>query len=264
MNNNSYDSFSADYDRFVNWEERFAVEMPFLLAQLEALKPADGNAIRVLDTACGTGMHAIRLAKEGYTTAGTDLSPEMVKHAQANAREAGVNAFFKTAGFGEITDKLHKSPLLPFDALLCLGNSLPHLPTPGAVRTALVDMAACLRPGGMLLLQNRNFDLVMQEKQRWLGTQSHREGDNEWLFLRFYDFEADGTITFNILRLHRGGTAPWQEEISSMKLLPLKKEIIIDLLRESGFEEITCLGAMAPQPFDPQTSGNLVITAFKA
>ena len=129
---------------------------------------------------------------------------------------------------------------------------------------SLVDMAACLRPGGMLLLQNRNFDLVMQEKQRWLGTQSHREGDNEWLFLRFYDFEADGTITFNILRLHRGGTAPWQEEISSMKLLPLKKEIIIDLLRESGFEEITCLGAMAPQPFDPQTSGNLVITAFKA
>jgi SAM-dependent methyltransferase len=187
----------------------------------------------------------------------------MVKRAQANAREAGVSAVFKTAGFGEISDRLYRSPLLPFDAVVCLGNSLPHLPTPGAVRTALIDMAACLRPGGLLLLQNRNFDLVMEEKQRWLGTQAHTEGEEEWLFLRFYDFEADGTITFNIVRLRRSGEEPWQEHISSVKLLPLKKEMLAQLLRESGFEDITCFGAMAEQPFDASTSGNLVITARK-
>ena len=260
---NTYDQFSTDYDRFVNWEERFTVEMPFLLAQLGTLKPVEDRPIRVLDAACGTGMHAIRLAQEGFTAAGTDLSSEMVKLAQANAREARVNAVFKTAGFGEITDKLHKSPLLPFDALLCLGNSLPHLTTPGAVRTALIDMAACLRPGGMLLLQNRNFDLVMQEKQRWLGTQSHREGDDEWLFLRFYDFEPDGLITFNIVNLQRQGHQPWQERISSIKLLPLKKDLLVDLLQTTGFTDITSFGAMSNQTFDPTSSGNLVITARK-
>jgi SAM-dependent methyltransferase len=261
---NTYDQFSADYDRFVNWEERFSVEMPFLLAQLGALKIADDQPVRILDTACGTGMHAIRLAQEGFITAGTDLSENMVKRAQANAREAQVNAVFKTAGFGEITDKLYKSPLLPFDALLCLGNSLPHLTTPGAVRTALTDMAACLRPGGLLLLQNRNFDLVMQEKQRWLGTQSHHEGEHEWLFLRFYDFEPDGLITFNIIRLYRQGREAWQENISSVQLLPLKKDLIISLLQESGFTDIRAFGAMSEQPFDPASSGNLVITTRKA
>jgi glycine/sarcosine N-methyltransferase len=261
---NAYDQFSADYDRFVNWEERFAVEMPFLLSQLGQLKTADRSPVRVLDSACGTGMHAIRLAQEGFITAGTDLNENMVKRAQANAREAQVNAVFKTAGFGEISDKLYKSPLLPFDALLCLGNSLPHLTTPATVGAALTDMADCLRPGGLLLLQNRNFDLVMREKQRWLGTQSHREEDNEWLFLRFYDFEPDGLITFNIIRLHRHDDEPWQEHISSVQLFPLKKELLIGLLQDSGFSDISAYGAMSDQPFDPASSGNLVISARKA
>lgn len=259
-----YDDFSADYDRFVNWDERFAVEMPFLLEQLGALKRADDRPVRVLDAACGTGMHAIRLAQEGFSASGTDISEEMIKRAQANARTANVKAFFKTAGFGEISDKLYRSPLLPFDAVLCLGNSLPHLTTPGAVRTALSDMAACLRPGGMLLLQNRNFDLVMQEKQRWLGTQSHAENGQEWLFLRFYDFEPDGLITFNIIRLHRKENEPWQQNISSVQLFPLKKDVLISLLWESGFTDISAYGAMSDQPFDADTSGNLVISARKA
>jgi len=260
----AYDAFSADYDRFVNWDERFSIEMPFILEQLSPLKSVDDRPIRVLDSACGTGMHAIRLAQESFATVGTDISPEMIKRAQDNARSANAKAAFKTAGFGEITDKLYRSPLLPFDAVLCLGNSLPHLTTPGAVRAALIDLGACLRPGGLLLLQNRNFDLVMQEKQRWLGTQSQSEGKKEWLFLRFYDFEENGLITFNIIRLQREGNKDWKEQISSVRLFPLKKEMLIKLLLESGFTDISTYGAMADQPFDATTSGNLVITARKA
>jgi len=264
MTTKAYDKFSADYDRFVNWDERFATEMPFLLAQLETVKPAARESARILDAACGTGMHAIRLAQEGFATAGTDISAEMIKHARANARAGPVGTLFKTAGFGEIRDKLHRSPLLPFDAVLCLGNSLAHLTIPGAVQSALVDMATCLRPGGMLLLQNRNFDRVMREKQRWLGTQSHTEGEHEWIFLRFYDFEPDGLITFNIIHLYRQGDQPWQDHISSVKLLPLKRKMLTELLRSAGFTNIKSYAAMSNQPYDPNSSGNLVITARKA
>ena len=263
MDNQPYDAFSTDYDHFVNWEERFNTEMPFLQSTLETIKTDSNQPVRVLDAACGTGMHAIRLAQEGYDTAGTDISPEMIKRAQANARTAQASAVFKTAGFGEISDKLFKSPLLPFDAVLCLGNSLPHLLTRGAVRTALLDLAACLRPGGMLVLQNRNFDLVMTEKQRWLGTQSHTDGEKDWLFFRFYDFDPDGLITFNIIRLFRHNNEHWQENLISIRLFPLKKNVLVELLQANGFTDITLYGAMANQPFDPQSSGNLVITARK-
>jgi ubiquinone/menaquinone biosynthesis C-methylase UbiE len=50
-----YDAFSEDYDRFVNWESRLASEMPFIERLLQPLEK-DGQPVRVLDAACGTGI----------------------------------------------------------------------------------------------------------------------------------------------------------------------------------------------------------------
>ena len=68
-----YDNFSPDYDRFVSWSGRLAIEMPFLEQKLR-----ETGARRVLDAACGTGMHAIALAQVGFETAGADLSAGMI------------------------------------------------------------------------------------------------------------------------------------------------------------------------------------------
>ena len=84
----TYDDFSGDYDCFVNWDERLASEMPFILEKLPGATPADDRPARVLDAACGTGMHAIALAKEGMHVYGIDLSPEMIRVAMKNARTA--------------------------------------------------------------------------------------------------------------------------------------------------------------------------------
>ena len=131
MSDNAYDAFSTDYDRFVNWEARFAVEMPFLLSNLHALQPASDGPLRVLDAACGTGMHAIRLAAEGFTTAGTDFSAQMIKKAQANARTAHADAVFKTAGFGEIcrcaSSDLRCCLLMPCSAWVIRCPTCPRL-----------------------------------------------------------------------------------------------------------------------------------------
>lgn len=40
-----YDEFSSDYDRFVNWPGRLAVEMPFVEAQLQAAAASSGNLV---------------------------------------------------------------------------------------------------------------------------------------------------------------------------------------------------------------------------
>jgi hypothetical protein len=124
-------------------------------------------------------------------------------------------------------------------------------------------MAKCLRAGGLLLLQNRNFDAVMAEKNRWLGTQSHAEGNEEWLFLRFYDFDPDGLITFNIIRLHRAGSGEWKQQRSALHLFPLKQELLSHLLKKAGFHQISCFGQMGNDVFDPEKSDILVVTAAK-
>jgi len=247
-----YNSFSADYDRFVNWEERLAYELPFIEQQLAA-----SGARRVLDMACGTGIHAIALAQRGYDVTGADLSVDMIERARENAVAAGVEAYFVVAGFGELAARVGGS----FDALLCLGNSLPHVLTADALHETLTDFAAVLRPGGLLLIQNRNFDAVMATRARWMSPQVHREGGREWLFIRFYDFNPDGTLTFNILTLRRDEAETWTQQIEATALRPLLHAELSRAIRAAGFGDVSCYGDMHGAPFDPETSGNLIVTA---
>lgn len=255
MNNRMYDDLSEDYDRFVNWEQRLKVELPFLLRHLP-----HG---RVLDAACATGWHAIALAQQGFQTAGADLSPQMIAVARRNAQAAGVALPFEVAGFGDLARSFATS--LPFDGLICLGNSLPHLLTPQDLARALADFAACLRPGGTLILQNRNFDAVLARGERWMEPQAFRKGRKTWLYLRFYDFLPEGLIRFNMVRLTRERTG-WTQRVTSTVLRPLRMAEVVEALREAGFEALETYGSMEAggAPFDAQTSGNSIVVARKA
>ena len=258
-----YDTFSANYDRFVNWQSRLAFELPFLEEQLKPLQGTPDHPGRVLDAACGTGMHAIALARRGWAAAGADLSAPMIARAQANAAEAGLNLPLAAAGFGQLAGAFRPNPIFPFDAVLCLGNSLPHLLTPAELVSALGDFAACLRPGGRLILQSRNFDAVLAQRERWMEPQSYREGQHEWLFLRFYDYDPDGRITFNIQTLQREGAGDWQQHVDSTRLWPQRQSELAEALAMTGFNQLQAFGGLNGSPFDPQTSGNLVWVATR-
>jgi glycine/sarcosine N-methyltransferase len=251
-----YDSLSKDYDYFVNWPERLAYELPFIEAQIGSVTGSSRSA-KVLDAACGTGMHAIALAQRGYAAAGTDLSAGMIEQAVANAASAGVQADFQVAGFGALAERF-----AGYDALLCLGNSLPHVLDLGQLAKTLSDFAACLRPGGLLLLQQRNFDAVLAQRARWMKSErAGRAGEQEWLFVRFYDFDPDGLLTFNIITLARAGQGDWGQKVDSTRLCPLRQDELSPALEAAGFDRIFCYGSMTGEPFDPLSSGNLVISA---
>jgi glycine/sarcosine N-methyltransferase len=253
-----YDTFAEDYDRFVNWDGRLAFEMPFLGSQLETLqKPKTG--LQILDAATGTGMHVLELRRLGYLADGSDLSQGMIERARLNAHQADLQARFETAGFGDLAQVFQDA--LPYDALICLGNSIPHLLSQASIKAALDDFAACLRPGGLLLIQNRNFDVVMEKKERWMEPQSHQEAGREWIFLRFYDFDPSGLIQFHILTLRRQAGEAWSQSISSTSLYPLRSQEMNSLLQASGFSEIRFFGGMNGSAFDPAASGNLVVSA---
>lgn len=250
-----YDNFSDAYDRFVNWENRLKVELPFLEDQLR-----QAGVPTLLDSACGTGMHAIALAQKGFATTGADLSAGMITRARLNAEVQGLEIPFHLAGFGELYLTLGKKQ---FGAVLCLGNSLPHLLTLQALHAALADFYKCLLPGGILIIQNRNFDLVVKQKDRWMEPQSHFEGMREWLFLRFYDYEPSGLITFNILTLTKQIEGSWKQKTTSTQLYPIRKAELSTALEIAGFTHVDYYGDMQGAHFDPSKSGNLVVVAKK-
>jgi glycine/sarcosine N-methyltransferase len=252
-NINMYDALSADYDRFVNWPARLAAEMPFLQQRLEA-----AGGCRVLDAACGTGQHAIALARRGLSVSASELSAGMLARARANAAAAGVEVRFTQAGFGGMRRAFGQAG---FDALVCLGNSLAHVADGAVLSTAVADFAACLVEGGLLILQNRNYDRVISLHERWLEPQGAAETGREWVFIRFYDFEPDGSITFHILTLYREKEANWRQAVSSTRLWPLRADELTAALHHAGFEILVSCGSVRGEPFNPATSPDLVIVA---
>ena len=247
-----YDALAADYDRFVNWEGRLAHELPFFQRLFE-----ERQVTRVLDSACGTGHHAIALAQQGYQVMGADLSAAMVERAREHAVTAGASVVFQVAGLGELA-ALDET----FDAVLCLGNSLPHLLTPQALAEALADFAAVLEPGGLLVIQNRNFDMVWAAQERFMPPQAHRDGDQEWLFLRFYDFH-EGTLSFNMIRLRRTEQG-WEQDVESTELRPLLRDELASGLEAAGFEPVLFYGSYDGSAFDPTQSGDLIAVAVRS
>jgi SAM-dependent methyltransferase len=251
-----YDSFD-DYDRFVNWERRLAYELPFIEAQLQA-----AGARRVLDVACGTGQHALALARRGYEVVGADLSAAMIERARENGAalgDAAGQASFVVAGFGELSgagDVLGGE----LDALVCLGSSLPHVLTEADLLATLVDWHSVLRPGGLALVQNRNMDAVLARRDRWMPVQQRAAGDREWLFLRFYDFDGDG-LTFNVVILERSAGEGWRQRMDATRLAPWRREQLVAAFSQAGFGEIASYGDMTGGAFDELSSGNLVLTA---
>ncbi|MBW6466597.1 MAG: methyltransferase domain-containing protein [Brevefilum sp.] len=256
---NAYDQFSEDYDRFVNWKARLSLEIPFLASELSTSAGETGGNVSVLDAACGTGHHAIALAAHGFECAGADLSAKMIEIARKNAQAANQDIHFLTAGFGQLSQAFGEQS---FDGLICLGNSLPHvLDEPSMIET-LADFKAVLRTGGKLIIQNRNFDSVTKDQNRWMDPQIYREGDSTWIFIRFYDFDEDGLITFNILILSSQGGDSFDQQVISTRLWPVKKEKLVQLLELAEFSSIHTYGDLQGSPFSIVSSGNLVITAI--
>jgi glycine/sarcosine N-methyltransferase len=246
-----YDGFGADYDLMVPWEKRLPREEAFFRRVFEAY-----GARSVLDAACGTGRHAAAFARLGYEASGADVSPVMVERARAHAAERGVRAEFRAAGFGELSRAFPG----PFGAVTCVGNSLPHLLDDGLLRAALADMRAVLRPGGVLVIQNRNYDRVLRERSRFMPPNSRVTETGEVVFVRITDIVSEDRIDFTVLTLSKAG-GKWDLAARTTPLRPLRRHAVESALSVEGFRDLEVLGGYGGEAFDASASQDLVVIA---
>lgn len=137
----SYDALYRDKDYDAECD---AVERAFA-------ERADGPVRSVLDLGCGTGSHALRLARRGYAVTGVDLSEPMLARARAKAAaEPGLDAAFRGGDLRALGDALD-ADAGPFDAAVVLFAVLGYLGTNADLRAALAGVRGALRPGGLLV-----------------------------------------------------------------------------------------------------------------
>ena len=115
----------------------------------------------VLDIACGTGPHLIRLADRGYRMSGLDLSRKNIEFlgerlaARGHAGELVV---------GDMTDFRLKQPV---DAAICMQDSQGHLLTNEQILAHLRSVARAVRPGGLYVFDRYMVSSWTDPARRW-------------------------------------------------------------------------------------------------
>jgi hypothetical protein len=85
--------------------------------------------------------------------------------------------------------------------------------------------------------------------------------EGETVFVRFYDYEPGG-VQFNILKLRRTDKGI-QHEMESVKLRPVLKGELCELLLTVGFKDVKTFADARLEEYDPDSSTDLFVVAVK-
>lgn len=216
------ESFVDKWDELIDWEARAKSEGNFFI---ELLK--ERGAETVLDVATGTGFHSVRLLNEGFDVVSADGSAEMLAKAFQNGQKYGgyilrtVHADWRW---------LNRDVRGTYDAIICLGNSFTHLFEERDRRKTLAEFYAMLNHDGVLIMDQRNYDAIMDDGYSSKHTYYYC-GDDISVYPEHVD---DGLARFRY-------SFP-DDSVFHLNMCPVRKDYIRGLMHEVGFQRVETYG----------------------
>ena len=205
---------------------------------------------RVLDVACGSGEQAALFRELGLHVSALEYDERMVECVRAKGLAIDVR----------LGSMEHVAELFTpgYDLVLCIGNSLPHLPRLAAVERAVRGMVSLLNQGGLLVLSTVNFDRVIRDRITSLPTKRIEDSAGRSIvFERFYDLAPlPAHITFST-RLSVHGTA----RTASVALVPISPEWLSNLVVNVGLRVTGSYADFSRSPFAPQAASLVLVAA---
>ncbi|MGB8622137.1 MAG: methyltransferase domain-containing protein [Paracoccaceae bacterium] len=214
-------SFVEKWDELINWSARAESEGQFFIDLLRARGKES-----VLDVACGTGFHSVRLTEAGFDVSSADGSAAMLAQAFANAQSRGLILKTVQADWRWLNRDINGK----YDAIICLGNSFTHLHEEKDRRRALAEFYAALKHDGILIMDQRNYDAMLdhgfstKHKFYYCGDKVTAEPEHldEGLCRMKYSFPDGSNYTLN--------------------MCPIRKNYVRRLMTEAGFERVRTYG----------------------
>ncbi len=210
-------SFVEKWDELIDWDAREKGEEDFFIRELRRR-----GKRKILDVATGTGYHSVKLMDAGFEVTSADGSPDMLARAFRNAR--GHDHILRTvqADWRWLNRDVHGK----YDAIICLGNSFTHLFDENDRRKALAEFYSALRHDGILIMDHRNYDLILDEGFKtkhtyyYAGENVKAEPEHVDDGLARFRYEFPDKSTFHL------------------NMFPLREKYVKKLMQEVGFQQV--------------------------
>jgi SAM-dependent methyltransferase len=244
-----FDDVTDIYEAMIDWDKRLGNEGPFYRNLFER-----AGIQSVLDVACGTGRHSAMFHAWGLRVEGADISPNMIERARMNFGEPR-GLHWVVRGFDQPVE-----PIEPFDAAICVGNSLALAADMATVERAVQEMLAAVRRSGVVVLHVLNL---------W----HLPDGPCHWQKCKRATLERGDVLI--VKGVHRSGSrgymdlivtpldAPTEMQTESVAFLGMEAGELEHLARRVGASSVRLLGNYNNQPYDRQRSVDLIVIAEK-
>lgn len=215
-------------------------------------KLLEGKEIHtLLDVSIGTGNLTLPLMEMGISLYGSDLSRAMLKKCAENAQKRGFSVSagppdlrgaqqgtlnLRACDFRELGAHFQEK----FDCVASTGNSLPHVEN-GDVLKTLEQMDLLVRPGGYLYFDMRNWDRILEERNRFYLYNPVFDQDMRINMMQVWDYHQDGSMTFNLLYTFERENRIFRKEKFAERYFPVKRELLLEKLRSLGYGDIQAL-----------------------
>lgn len=261
-----HDWLSHHYDLITPWSRRLKGE----IGDLVALFKKEGIQ-RIVDVGCGTGEHAIALARHGFTVMGIEKSKMMYSKAFKKYQELPQNLQKLLTFVHEDSLEALNARKDQFDAAIFMGNSLAHH-TNNWRQLLTTTGQSLVKTNGLLVAQVLNFEKIFHNNGRLSDfniVPSRLSPSHEYAFIEFYDpprgrGNTDLTLTMSILSFDGKRWKP--SGVNSTEIANITRETIRPVLAKEGLKKVEFLGSLAnrsllKEKFNPHVHTWLTVVA---
>jgi SAM-dependent methyltransferase len=210
--------FGASFDERVNEQKSF------LSQALEPLKHMPDRALAA-DLGCGPGFQTIALAQLGFSPViAIDTSAELLDEMRSHANNLPIQT--EKADLRDLTGMV---PPGQATVIVCMGDTLTHLPGKRDVSTLFRAVFDTLHPGGMFVITCRDLTTELHGTDRFIPVRS----DDNTIMTCFLEFENKESVVVHDL-VHTRHDAGWSLNKSSYRKLRLGIDWLCQELRQAG------------------------------
>jgi len=214
-----------------SYQESEPEEMRLLSTVLGA-----GNGKSVLDCSCGTGLQAIPLAKLGWQVTATDITELFMEKARQRAERMNLAIRFRACdmrNLGQLFDA-------EFDQVItCM--ALDNITEDKGIRQAIQGMISALKPGGKLYIRVRDWDYIMNERERYDFGGERQLPYGKLYSMQDWVYESDTQVinvkVYWLQDLRKTGDQ-WSREIFAIRRRPLRQAELEAFIWEAGLKSV--------------------------